>query len=394
MKFGLPTFLKRTKKPTVNGASNEPKAGGVNPTEQQQSHNNHKQQPKRNQFQQPKHKGTFYTQNKSAPDDNHNNTSNHSPLKGKKSAQSLRGQDVTAMPMVKQEGRWIHVGEPLPAPIFPNFRAVFSATPYNSNGSSSNVGDASGDNKNTANDDFFFITVLLYAPQTMENACVREIRQINPDIVILRDAAWVQVLRSLGYRTHGHIHYRPDKFAVYTIKGQSTAASVVTNDAKSGSTSSTSNSGGGGSVNDARESLVQHHQRDTQAAVVLQHLKTWDRIIVSGSGNEQAGVVDLAARFQPVQGTSRNNNKLCTPVIIAGSEPTRLQSPLQQQKQPQQQNQAQSCLTLKETSGFWYSDTTLALEEYLETPQGNEFAVRFRLRTGISSQYHNRYLSA
>lgn len=70
--------------------------------------------------------------------------------------------------------------------------------------------------------------------QTMENACVREIRQVNPDIVILRDAAWVQVLRSLGYRTYGHIHYRADKFAVFTIKDQSTDAGVVTNDSKGG----------------------------------------------------------------------------------------------------------------------------------------------------------------
>ncbi|KAF5108942.1 hypothetical protein DV453_001883 [Geotrichum candidum] len=223
----------------------------------------------------------------------------------------------------------------------------------------------------------------------MENACVREIRQVNPDIVILRDAAWVQVLRSLGYRTYGHIHYRADKFAVFTIKDQSTDAEVVTNDSKGGSTTCTSNGNGCGSVTGARESLMQQHE--SQAAVVLQNLKTWDRIIVSSSGSEQAGVVDIAARFQPVQGKSRDN-KLCMPVIIAGSEPTRLQSPLLQ-NQPQQ-HQAQSCLGLKETSGFWYSDTTLALEEYMETPQHNEFAARFRLRSGISRSQNKRLLDS
>lgn len=378
MKFVLPTFLKRTKKSLVNGVSNEPKSGGVNPAEQQKSHNtNHKPLHKKNLFQQPKHKGTFYTQNQCATDSSSNSRC-QSPPKGKEPAQSFRDQDVAAAPVVKQEDLWIHVGEPLPAPIFPNFRAVFSATPYNS-----------GDNNSTVDDDFLVITVMLYAPQTMENACVREIRQVNPDIVILRDAAWVQVLRSLGYRTYGHIHYRADKFAVFTIKDQSTDAGVVTNDSKGGSTTCTSNGNGCGSVTGARESLMQQHE--SQAAVVLQHLKTWDRIIVSSSGSEQAGVVDIAARFQPVQGTSRDN-KLCMPVIIAGSEPTRLQSPLLQ-NQPQQ-HQAQSCLGMKETSGFWYSDTTLALEEYMETPQHNEFAARFRLRSGISSQYHNSYLSA
>lgn len=385
MKFDLLTFLKRTKKDPANKAPKKSKPGGATQPGQLQQPHLQKQQNKRDSFQQPKHKGTFYTYN-----NNIANSNDHSlPSKTKSLTFPLHGQDDTTAPLTEQDDRWIHVNEPLPALLFPDYRTVLSDTSHDSSNLADDVNADSHEHES-----FLLITLMFYAPQTMENACVREIRQINPDIVILRDAAWTQVLRSLGYRTHGHVHYRPDKFTVFSITGKTTYQSPASNNDRNSSSfnnfshfnGSINNSNGTG---DTRE----HLQREAQAAVVLQSLKTWDRVIVSPSGSVEAGVIDLAAHFQPVQGTSRDNNKLCMPVIVAENVSVKLPLlSLQQQKQPQ--NHAQTCLSLKKTAGFWYSDTTLALDEYLETEQGNEFVVRFRLRTGISSQYHNRYLAA
>lgn len=385
MKFELLTFFKRAKKDPANKAQKKSKPSGASQPGQLQQPHLQKQENKKDPFQQPKHKGTFYTYNNNIA----NSNDHFLPSKTKHLTFPLHRQDDTTVPLTEQADRWIHVNEPLPAPLFPDYHTVFSGTSHDDGNLAD---DVNADSHN--HESFLLITLMFYAPQTMENACVREIRQINPDIVILRDAAWIQVLRSLGYRTHGHVHYRPDKFTVFSITGRATYQSPAANNDKNSSSSknfshlssSINNSSGTG---DARE----HLQRGAQAAVVLQSLKTWDRIIVSPSGSVEAGVVDLAAHFQPVQGTSRDNNKLCMPVIVTENVSVKLPL-LSLQQQKQQQNHAQTCLSLKETAGFWYSDTTLALDEYLETEQGNEFVVRFRLRTGISSQYHNCYLAA